>query len=161
MGIVVYQGGILAVSHRGVPVMGRKHLISSLVLSFMFLVSACGEEGVITAYPLGKANPTTGHEWITWNPTTYRVGKDRVIGKTLGELTDYRICKVLTTEDWECTYKDRSGNFGFRNGDYWEEPKSGNYVSRFRYNLVRCEWAINDKYEGFFGGAVRCVFGWV
>jgi len=69
----------------------------------------------------------------------------------------------MSVEDWECHYSDGSGSFGFRNGKFWEVPKADDIkiVSSFEYNRVRCEWAYEDKHEGKFWGAVRCIIGWI
>lgn len=76
--------------------------------------------------------------------------------------TEYHNCTILSLKDWECSYSDGSGKFGFRNGEYWELPvwSDVKHVSKLEYNLVRCDWAINDEHEGYFWGAIRCIVGW-
>ena len=133
----------------------------SAVIIVLVLLAACGDDRTITTYPLKKVDPkmSYGHEWLALNPTTYHVGENKVISKTAGLLTEYHKCTILSPKDWECSYSDGSGRFGFRDGEYWEIPgwSDMKHVSRIEYNLVRCRWAFH---EGYFWGTVRCVVGW-
>ena len=137
---------------------------ASISIVAFLLLTACGDDRTVTVYSLKKVDPKTnyGHEWLTLNPTTYRVGESKVIAKTAGILTEYHKCIILSSKDWECSYSDGSGRFGFRNGEFWELPAWDDvkHVSRLKYNLNRCDWAINDNEEGYFWGTVRCVAGW-
>lgn len=134
------------------------------VLLALVLLAGCGDDRTITAYPLKNVDPKTsyGHEWLPLNPTIYLVGEKQVVSKTVGLLAEYHKCTILSPRNWECSYSDGSGRFGFRDGEYWEVPVWGGveYVSRLEYNWVRCKWAFHDKHEGYFWGAVRCVAGW-
>jgi hypothetical protein len=126
--------------------------------------AACGDDRIVTVYSLKKVDPqkSYGHEWLCLNPTTYHIGEDKVVSSIVGNLKEYRKCTILSPRDWECSYSDGSGRFGFRNGEYWESPvwNDVKHVSRFEYNRVRCEWAINSEIDGYFWGAVRCVLAW-
>ena len=128
------------------------------------LISACGENMIITEYSLKKVDPESnyGHDWLPLNPTTYRIGNNSVTSEIAGILNKYDNCITMSVENWECEYNDGSGNFGFRNGEFWEQPEWSDVkvVSRLEYNRVRCEWGYEDEYEGKFWGAVRCVMGW-
>ena len=141
-----------------------QRLILPVILSAAFFVAACGDDRIVTAYPLMKVDPKTSfnHEWLPMNPTTYRVSENKVVSNTIGFLRETRDCTVWTANEWECRYSDGSGTFGFRDGTYWENPqrKGLKYVSRFEYNLVRCKWSINDPHEGLFWGTVSCILGW-
>ena len=144
--------------------MAQRFLIS-LTCFALLLFAACGDDRIVTVYSLKKVDPqkSYGHEWLCLNPTTYRIGDDKVVSSTVDILNEYRKCTILSPKDWECSYSDGSGRFGFRNGEYWESPvwTDTKHVSRFEYNRVRCEWAISsENNEGYFWGAVRCVLGW-
>jgi len=140
-------------------------LIHLIAILFLFgVLVGCRDDSMVTEYPLLKVNPkkSYGHEWLTLNPTTYRIGDDSVTSETAGILTKHEKCVILSPDNWECQYSDGSGRFGFRDGTFWAEPTTANikYVSRFKYNCVRCEWAFQDKYEGKFWGSIRCITGW-
>jgi hypothetical protein len=141
-----------------------QRFIISVAFFAVLLVSGCGDDRTITDYSLKKVDPETsyGHKWLPLNPTTYNVGENKVVSKTAGFLTEYHNCTILSLKDWECSYSDGSGKFGFRNGEYWELPvwSDVKHVSKLEYNLVRCDWAINDEHEGYFWGAIRCIVGW-
>jgi ABC-type oligopeptide transport system substrate-binding subunit len=130
----------------------------------LLLTAACSEDRTINKYSLRKVDPkqSYGHEWLTLNPTTYRIETDFVVSETVGILIKHNNCTILSKDDWECRYNDYSGSFGFRNGQFWELPLSEETktVSRWRYNVVRCEWAIDDESDGLFWGTIRCVVGW-
>ena len=122
------------------------------------------EQQMVTVYSLQKMEPGNkyGHDWMTLNPSTYRVRDGVVVEEVAGNLHRYEDCTTLNVENWECQYSDKSGSFGVRDGQFWRRPVWNDYqeVSRFRYNMVRCEWAVQDPYDSFFWGALRCVFGW-
>ena len=136
--------------------------VVSLVLIVACLISACGESTTITEYSLKKVDPKNnyGHDWMPLNPTIYRIGNNSVTSETAGILDKYDDCKTMSVENWECKYG--SGSFGFKNGEFWRHPDWSDVkiVSRLEYNRVSCEWAYEDKYDGKFWGAVRCVMGW-
>ena len=142
----------------------RYKLISSICIRGLIIVvmicsiSACGDNSTITEYTLLKS--TTTQEWYPGNPTTYHVGENSVTSETAGSLGKYDNCIILSVRNWECTYSDGSGSFGFRNGEFWRYPqwKGFKAVSRLEYNRVRCESAYSS--EGKFWGTVRCVLMW-
>lgn len=135
-----------------------------LACMVLLLTAACSEDHTVTVYSLKKVDPTQsyGHQWLPLNPATYRIGTDIVVSEIAGFLRKHKNCKILSDDDWECRYEDNSGSFGFRNGQYWELPisENKNIVSRWEYNMVRCEWAIDDESDGPFWGTIRCVLGW-
>jgi len=141
-----------------------RRLILSVILPAVLFVASCGDDGTATSYALQKVDPkfSYGHDWLPLNPATYLISKNKVVRKIAGSLKDFEDCTVFTVNDWECRYSDGSGTFGFRNGTYWALPKQEDIklVSRFEYNRVRCEWSIDDPYEGIFWGIVSCVMGW-
>ncbi|MBC2736569.1 MAG: hypothetical protein HF981_19570 [Desulfobacteraceae bacterium] len=135
-------------------------LFSVIILSLV----SCGDNDNPKAYMLLKVDPKEnyGHEWLPINISTYRVKSDSVVHEIAGMLVEYNRCTILDKDNWECTYSDKFGSFGFRDGDYWERPKLVNskVVSRWEYNKVRCDWCMNDKNDGVFWGSVKCVTGW-
>ena len=142
-----------------------QRFISTAALLVFLLLVACGDEGTVTVYPLKKVygEHSYGHEWLPLNPTTYKVGEDKVIGKTLDTLSEYQHCKILSIENWECGHSSEGlWAFGFRSGEFWERPVRDRirYVSWLRYTLVTCEWDIQDEYDGFVWGAIRCALRW-
>ena len=92
-----------------------------MIVFMACLVSSCSEKNTVTEYSLQKVDPkeSYGHDWLPLNPTTYRVGNNSVTSETVGILDKYDDCKIMSLENWECKYSDGSGNFGFRNGDFW------------------------------------------
>jgi hypothetical protein len=128
------------------------------------LMVACSDSETVTEYSVQKVNAKDnyGHEWLPLNPTTYRIGNNTVVSETAGILHKYKNCIVMSTDNWECQYDDGSGSFGVRNGEFWRTPEWPDIrvVSRLEYNRIRYEWALEDKYEGKFWGAVDCVIGW-
>lgn len=128
-----------------------------------FLLVSC-DNNTITEYSIEKVDPmqSYGHEWLPLNPTTYRIESSTVVSETAGLLDKYENCVTMSAQNWECSYSDGSGSFGFRNGEFWRLPKRDGVkvVSSLEYNRIRCEWAYEDNIEGKFWGAVRCISGW-
>ena len=56
-----------------------------------------------------------------------------------GSLMKYTKCAIASVGNWQCTYNDGSGSFGYSNGKYWEYPVSEEiaHVSKWRW------WYIN------------------
>jgi len=139
-------------------------IYTALLLSLLLCIICCGDEKTVTVYSVSKVNPkeSYGHKWLPLNPTTYKIENGQVISSTAGFLSKYQDCAVMSVADWECRYRDSSGRFGIRNGEYWEYPEKPDtrIVSRWEYNKIRCDWAINDGTEGKFMGAVRCLWDW-
>jgi len=138
----------------------KRIVLLPIMMIFLFC-TACSDRQTVTAYSLQKVDPKTsyGHNWLPLNPTIYSIKQKSVISKTVGLLTEYNDCTVLSVKDWECRYSDGSGSFGFRNGDYWEYPmnKDFEYVSQLEYNLVRCKWCMDG---GFIEGVIGCIANW-
>lgn len=141
-----------------------QRLIIFVIIPVLLLLAACGDDRTLTVYSLKKVNPETsfGHDWLPLNPRTYQISDQAVVSKTAGFLSKYDDCIVLSLKDWKCSYSDGSGEFGFKSGEYWVFPirSDQKFVSRLKYNLVRCQWAISDKHSSYLWGVVGCVFGW-
>lgn len=135
-----------------------------ILLPVLLCIICCDDRQAVTVYTVSKVNPkeSYGHEWLPLNPTIYKIDNGQVIANTEGFLRKYQDCVVLSVSDWECRYSDDSGRFGFRDGEYWVFPVQSDIkiVSRWKYNMIRCEWAINDRTDGRFWGTVRCLSGW-
>ncbi|OEJ69629.1 hypothetical protein [Magnetovibrio blakemorei] len=108
----------------------------------------------IVAYQL---MPTLVHKknfpsMLTASPITYRISDQIVVGQIGNfEPTKYTNCAVVDDENWTCTYDDKSGKFGFRDGDYYTEVLKGTNishdwqsVSRFGYVWNLVEWSLAD-----------------
>lgn len=137
-----------------------KLIILLVIMPIFLFLTACRDDPTITEYSLQRVDPKTyGHEWLPLNPIIYKIKQNTVTSMTVGLLSKYKDCTVMSVKDWECRFSDGSGSFGFRNGDYWEYPinKDVQHVSQLRYNLVRCNWCMD---EGFIGGVVGCIANW-
>lgn len=111
----------------------------------------------ITAYQLQPAryNPGKVPDKISVTPTRYRINEQWVVSQTADyEPKRYTNCAVIDTENWTCTYDDKSGKFGFRGGEYFTvnlQPgrsidENWEAVSRFTYvmNYVEWNWASDS-----------------
>lgn len=129
----------------------------------IFLIG-CDDSQTAKIYPLKKVESTdSGHDWLPLNPTIYRLTGSKIISKTGGLFNEYTNCKIMSIDDWECAYSSTSKDtFGFNGGNFWQYPdwNGYKYVSMIEYNLIRCQWTISDKYEGWLAGTARCLFGW-
>ena len=121
------------------------------VLIAVLMLSACGDDDVVVVYQARKVDPATwgfGHEWIVKNPTIYRIGESSVVTKVGSFVEKYNDCAILTVDDWKCTYPDKSGSFGFRDGEFWRYPNDGwediKTISRFQYNVISCKWNLDS-----------------
>ena len=134
-------------------------IVSALVA--LLMLSACGDGDTVTVYKVQKVNPadSKGHEWLPLNPTTYRVGETIVVSETIGILSKYTDCAILSVDDWECAYSDGSGSMGIQNGEYWRQPEREGFrvVSRLEYHLIECEW---DFGYDMVWGSFACVSRW-
>ena len=92
--------------------------IALIILASM--PAACGDNRTITAYPLEKAKAANNddREWLLLNPTTFRVNGKTVVSETVGMVSEFEECTVLSPRDWMCIYSDRSGSFGFREAQF-------------------------------------------
>lgn len=83
---------------------------------------------------------------IPLSVTTYKVSysSQRVISDSGGIVSKYTNCVVKDRKNWKCSFNDKSGDFGFMSGDFfdfpnWEKIKSRTllektyYPSRFEY----------------------------
>ena len=111
----------------------------------LLLATACGDDRIVTVYPLQKVDPqkSYGHEWLCLNPTTYRIGEEKVVSSTVGILREYRRCTILSAKDWECSYSDGSGSFGFRSGEYWQSPVWA--ISEHEWDVVSMVTCFGSK----------------
>lgn len=58
------------------------------------------------------------------NISTYKVSysSQRVISETGGIVTKYTDCSVKDRKNWSCSFDDKSGDFGFTSGTYFDIP---------------------------------------
>jgi len=109
-------------------------------------------KGEVTSYPIicwegsfdllgkcssGKVGTLNRKNYIP-NETTQSViyWLNRGEGKEL--LSTLKKCTVVSRKDWECSYNDGSGSFGFKGGKYWEDTdyKDTKHTSKFEYMLT-------------------------
>ena len=134
-------------------------LIAALALA------GCGrDDDTITSYPIKKMNPKEafGHDWMTLGRTIYKIQGQSIVSSTGGFIGRQDRCEIFDIKNWQCTYRDGSGLFGFRDGDYYESPVDARveYVGRFRYHLVNCEWSFGSSViEGVIGCPIGLLFG--
>jgi predicted small lipoprotein YifL len=124
------------------------------VIAIAGAVAACGQKApidnpvddLVTVYKVAPVDPATnyGHSWLALNPTTYRIGENEVVSKTAQFMSRYTDCAVLTPRDWECKYEGSSSSFGFRDGEFWQDPPDPEHkvVSRLEYLKIKCEWDL-------------------
>jgi hypothetical protein len=116
----------------------------------------CGQSDHLTVYSLTRDSS------LIYNPRTYRIDGQVVVEDWQGELTKYEKCTVVDVYNWTCV--DRIGaSFGANDGEFFAdqvELLKVEYVSRLEYNLNRCRWAMDDRFEGPFRGAVSCIWQW-
>lgn len=107
----------------------------------------------IVAYQLQPTVLSEGHfpEMITRSPITYRISGQTVVSQ-IGDFEPMRYadCAVIDSENWTCTYDDKSGKFGFLGGDYYRKPPStiggkSQSVSRFGYVWNRVKWNLASE----------------
>jgi hypothetical protein len=123
----------------------------------VLLLSSCSNNGTkvaydetvprdtVTVYVLSRVdNPADvgGREWMTFNPSTYRVAGDYVVEKIGTALLKHDKCAVLSLRDWECRNGDGAFRFGMRDGNFYNNPESEKYkvVSEAEWNRVNCDW---------------------
>jgi len=114
-------------------------------------------KGEITAYPLHcdkdkYINYQCIEKWLPLNPTSYKpnVSNQQVFSWTRATsfIEKYTKCPVLNRRNWTCKYDDGSGEFGFKNGQYWNYSRDDNlyhshefkYVPKFFYRLEEIKW---------------------
>ena len=88
-----------------------------LVLTF----TSC-QRNKVERYAIAKSSTST---WYPLNSTEYILDyeKRKVMRDTAGILTEYSNCIIKDNENWFCKYDDGSGEFGFKQGEYFEYPK--------------------------------------
>ncbi|MEX2125584.1 MAG: hypothetical protein WD795_16975 [Woeseia sp.] len=91
------------------------------------------EDNVLTIYTIecyeGElvGEECVGGYWLTNQPMRYRVLVDQqVVVSWFPELPTvppdkHTNCAVASVERWTCWYRDGSGEFGFREGEYYDE----------------------------------------
>jgi len=143
--------------------MGNR-VIGALVLFslawFLFAVwNVGGSCGVIKAYSKTKTTITINREgevlpeYRPLNVIEYRISGTVVTRKVGNFLNKYEDCVVFDKANWECTYSDNSGTFGFKSGDAFSVPNTDKFpelsnrrvshqISRFQFMLLQCRWDL-------------------
>lgn len=102
-----------------------------VALAVLGIVSACVDTGVlrgeITSYPVRCTVPMVEGRCpqgrgLPLNPTTFSVNEDQqaVVANLVGMVTRYTNCAIQNRRNWQCSYNDGAGTFGFDGGQYWE-----------------------------------------
>lgn len=103
------------------------------------------------AYQLTPTSSSQKHfpKMRSLSPTTYRISGQIVVGQIGNfEPKRYTDCAVIDIDNWTYEYDDKSGKFGFRDGDYYEESRDRTSiiggdrqsVSRFGYVWKKVKW---------------------
>ena len=125
-----------------------------LVVVIGFIIWMTNDDDTFTLYPITKITKGRGDkpEWLPGSTTVYKIEGNLIISNSSLFLNKFENCTIFSIDNWECTYKDNSGSFGVKDGEYWQywkRPLDFNmgtvYVSRFRYNIEGCKW---DFYDG-------------
>jgi hypothetical protein len=80
----------------------------------------------------------------------YRVEQNHVVHNGSLVISEYEDCAIFDTKNWSCTYSDKSGTFGAKDGIYFSRlntidfPHLAEYgddvgISRFRYMTLSCQ----------------------
>ena len=135
------------------------------IFTLIFILTciySCSNNQDVYAYIVAK--PTSKHSSVSdWRPVmrvTYRIKDKKVISEVANVVDEFENCEIKNVQNWECQYIDGTGqnNFGFTNGQFWQRPGWGEnikYVSRWKYNLIRCKWYQFDN--GAFKGTALCL----
>ena len=134
----------------------------ALISLLLITISSCSSDDnqTVTVYSLKKMDnmPWRSYKWKPLNPTSFKIGTDKVV-MAAGELiNEYHDCKISSVDDWECRYGDGSLSFGFKKGAYWKKPEPMNIktVSRISYNISRYKWLAED-YDSSFQAIFQCL----
>lgn len=101
-------------------------------------------KGEITEYGTAPC-PECPTGRMTLNSRVYKpnVSRQEVISwmPDFDGVDKYTKCAVVTRKNWECTYNDGSGKFGFSDGHYWNDDdrnikEDWRFVSRIQYLLI-------------------------
>jgi hypothetical protein len=99
-------------------------------------------------------NPTKGNlsqpDMLIGGTYRYRVHGNTVTSQIGQFINKYEDCAVLNIENWKCTYSDKSGSFGIRDGEYWQTPPSSSgrvVISEIEYHLLICRWFLVKGYH--------------
>lgn len=129
--------------------------IIAFLIFFFYVLDWGFIKGTITAY--GIQCPKDFEEgngcYTLGATTTYYPDKKSQTVKTKNEygIDTLNNCTVINRKNWQCTFNDGTGDFGFNNGEYhtdlwigWsDEDEYGlefDYVSRLRFLLE--DWSI-------------------
>jgi len=141
----------------------KKYLfLGILLVAVVFFFDFGFLKGEITEYSLlcnkeDYVNYWCTKKWLPLNPTTYKpsVARQEVINSTLGSYETLTKCSIVNRRNWTCKYNDESGEFGFKNGQFWEislgeniygvESASDNlfeikHVPKYLYRLEEMKW---------------------
>lgn len=94
----------------------------------------------------------------------YRVQENSVVSRIGDYVNEYDDCIIFDRDNWSCTYSDESGEFGARQGEYFNRSNLESFphlkdldgyvtLSRFRYILLLCRWDFSGVLDSF-----SCVF---
>lgn len=125
-------------------------ILFAIVTFFKVMGWAPWPSDEISAYPVQcKTKPEYGicktEPEYTLNKSTYKVNKQRQ--EVVHWISDfppdrYTDCAIRDKNNWECTYDDRSGSFGFSNGNFSSYSLKENSTDVFdkTYYVSRREW---------------------
>jgi hypothetical protein len=102
-------------------------------------------------YPV--SDPQKGFpKMLSGGATIYRISGQMIVSQISGdEPTRYSDCAVIDIDNWVCTYDDKSGKFGFRDGAAYTEPDTSIFggkikrVSRFQWVWNKAEWWLAEE----------------
>lgn len=102
-------------------------LLSPYVFDWGFI------DGEITEYPIMPCSECkTGK--MTLGTRTFKpsVRQQKVAEVGVIPIEEYIKCVVIDRENWDCTYNDGSGKFGFSKGEFWcDDPKTEEWGWRY------------------------------
>ncbi len=106
-----------------------------------------------------KLNICNNPEYAS-NITTYsvNVGQQYVITSAGGYVSKYTKCAIKDRNNWQCSFNDNSGNFGFAEGRYFDFP---NYemVSDFSKKLMEKTYYLS-RFEFINLQSKSCEFAY-
>jgi len=111
-----------------------------------------------------QTDRTTGQltPWRLEAPWVFRVEGQTVLRNVGGLVSRQENCDVFDLNNWNCSYKDGSGQIAMRDGQYWESRNESELfpgyeyrnISQFTYHIERCKmWARSSALDAMFGCA--------
>ena len=108
-------------------------MMKTLIIASVYIIAwilfatygSTNRDTVVVYELILRDEPKAGYpEWIDLRPTLYRISGQNVVEQIEGFVPKrYNDCAVIDIENCVCNYSDKSGEFGFNDGDYIADGK--------------------------------------